>query len=240
VDLDGLLGRAQLVAHLLVEAAGRDQGEDLPLARREARQARLQDLLLAAGGEPLAAAVQGPLHRLQQVGVGDRLLQEIDGPALHGAHAARHVGVTADEEEREVQAAPGQLVLEVQAGEPRHAQVRHHAGRLVRGDGHQQVGGGREAHHLQAARAEDAGQGAAHPRVVVHEEHAAAAGGGRAPVQLPHAPDHRTIVVPRESPGAVFIVLTGQRLLRVWRTPAGQSMGPWSHSAGGFDAAPAR
>jgi hypothetical protein len=61
----------------------------------------------------------------------DWLLKEIDGVGLERAHARWHVGVTADEDDRDVVPGPVEAFLELEPARPRQAQVEHHAGWTV-------------------------------------------------------------------------------------------------------------
>ena len=111
-------------ADLLVEQPGHDQAEDLPLAGSERLEPGPEHRLLRAFGAALTVALQGAPDGAKQRLVREGLLQEVHGAALHGADAARDVRPAADEDDRDVEAPFDEEILEIQAAQAGHAQVR--------------------------------------------------------------------------------------------------------------------
>src|SRR5437867_10070024 len=127
VNLDGLLRGPEVEGDLLVQQAGHNQFEHLPLAARQRIEAALDDEPFGALRAGLASARQRASDGAQQLVLVERLLEKIDGAALHGLHAHRHVAESGDEdgghgavglEERglKVETAPGR-----QTSSTRHA-----------------------------------------------------------------------------------------------------------------------
>src|SRR5262249_33814495 len=101
VDLDRLLRGAELRRDLLVQHPAHDERHHLALARRQRRDVLLDDRAL--GGLPARGAIldDRALGRVQQIVIVERLREEVDGAALHGARRDRHVAVAADEDDRD-------------------------------------------------------------------------------------------------------------------------------------------
>src|SRR5207244_8683132 len=79
----------------------------------------------------LAVDVQAFADPVEEELAADRLLEEVDRPGSHGARGGRHVAVAADHDDGELGAAGDQLLLEVDAAQPGHAEVDHEASRTA-------------------------------------------------------------------------------------------------------------
>jgi hypothetical protein len=67
----------------------------------------------------LAIASQRAMDDVEQGLVAERLLEEIDRTGLDRAHARGHVGVTADENDRDLMSRPDEAFLELEAARTR-------------------------------------------------------------------------------------------------------------------------
>src|SRR5438067_470623 len=115
VNLDRLLAEAEV--------------HGLPLARRQARYPAADLRSLRVGEPPLPVDLEPFPDAVEEQLAADRLLEEIEGAGPHGARRRRHVAVAADDDDGQGQAAGDERVLEVDAAQPRHAEVDDEAAR---------------------------------------------------------------------------------------------------------------
>ena len=106
--------------------------QHLAFARRERGQP-LPDVVEFGAGLPLMAVrLDGGADGLEEILVVDRLGEEINRAALHGAHAHRDVAVAGEEDDRDLAAPGDQRLLQLQAVQARHRHVQHQAAGCVR------------------------------------------------------------------------------------------------------------
>src|SRR6516165_3389962 len=170
MDLDGFLGRAQLGSDLLVQHAGGDQLEHLPLARSEAREAAHELLVLTMLGTPFRIPEERLLHRGHELCAVHRLCQEAHCARFHRLHGSRDVALTGHKDDSPIAATLEQCALQLETAHLRHSQV-----------GDQAAGGlcivrleklrcrGPHAYD-ETARLQHASQGDDHCLVVVQQE----------------------------------------------------------------------
>ena len=72
---------------------------------------------------PLAIDAQAILDAFDQLLRGKRLLEKIECPAAHCAHHRLNLGISGNEDHRQIDAAPAQFILQFQPAHARHAQV---------------------------------------------------------------------------------------------------------------------
>jgi|SRR6516164_4207473 len=75
------------------------------------------------------------LDRVQQILIANRFGQELDLTTLHGPNRHRHIGVAADEDNRDVEVHGDELSLKVKAASPRQSDIEHKAGGSARAAG---------------------------------------------------------------------------------------------------------
>ena len=75
------------------------------------------------------------LDRVQQILIANRFGQEFDRTTLHGPNRHRHIGVVADEDNRDVEVHGDELSLKVKAASPRQSDIEHKAGGSARAAG---------------------------------------------------------------------------------------------------------
>ena len=105
MDLDGLLGRAELSRDLLVQHPGRDQLQHLALARGKAREAAHDILALAMLRAPGCIPQQRLAYGGHELGALHRLREEGDRAGFHRLHGRRNVALPGDEDDGPVDAA---------------------------------------------------------------------------------------------------------------------------------------
>jgi len=119
VELHRLLADAEIACDLLVEPALNDEPEHVALAGRQ----RVEPHADAGDFRPispcLAIAPQRAVDDVEQGLVAERLLEEIDRAGLDRAHARGYVGMTADEDDRDVMPGPVEAFLELEAARTR-------------------------------------------------------------------------------------------------------------------------
>lgn len=128
VEVDGLHADFQLLGHLAAGIAAHQRQEHVALARGEAVQAFAQPGVEIAVPAPTGVAIEGLLHAVEQQLFVVGFLDEIHRPGLEGAHHDGHVGMAADEDHRQVDAARQQFVLHVQPAHAGHPHVEQDAG----------------------------------------------------------------------------------------------------------------
>src|SRR5262249_7082867 len=169
VHLHGLLADAELPGDLLVEAPGHDEFEDFGFALREVGQA----LLELARANPVAlfgdVPFQGSAHGVEQLLRAVRLRQEIHGAGPHRPDTHGNAAVAADEDDRQRPVTGRDGVLEVEAGDPGHADVEHEA----RGSAAQwileEVSARREGLHFVSGRPQEPREALENGHVIVDD-----------------------------------------------------------------------
>ena len=69
-------------------------------------------------------ATDGAANRVQEFVTRERFLEEIHRPGFHGPHARGHVPVTGDEDDGDRVALPIERLLELEAVQPRQADIQ--------------------------------------------------------------------------------------------------------------------
>ena len=128
------------------------------------------------GRRELAAAGQRLLHRLEEVLVGERLGEKLDGAGLHRPHRRRDVPVAGDEDDGDARVHPGELALEVEPGEARHLHVDDQAARRDAVVALQELPRREEGLGLEPRRAHEVADARAHRLIIIDHTHDRAAG----------------------------------------------------------------
>src|SRR5262249_11316320 len=158
---------------------------------------------------PYLARVAIELERLsyaiEQELITEGLLDEVDRAGLHRAHRHRYLGVSGDDDGRELDAAPRELGLEIESAHPRHAHVQDQAARLRRVVIREELRSRGVGAHGKPHRVEQPAQRVPHRAVVVDDEdnrlrrHRASLGprAGRRGMRRPGAGSAKPTAVPR-------------------------------------------
>src|SRR5262249_39061278 len=109
-------------------------------------------------------------YAIEQELIAEGLLDEVDRAGLHRAYRHGHLGVSGDDDGRELDAAPRELGLEIETAHPRHAHVQDQAPRLRRIVIREELRGRRVGAHRKAHRVEQPAQRVPHRAVVVDDE----------------------------------------------------------------------
>jgi hypothetical protein len=170
MHFDGVLAGAEVAGNLLVELAGNDMFHHLALARREACEPLLE---LGHFGRPFVlfgSALQRSSHGTQEVGIVDRLGEEIHRAGLDSLHAHRDVAVPGEKHDRQQYAGVREPLLEVQTVEFRHRDIEHQTTQHVRLIRLEEGFGRVEGVRGEALGLEQARERLEHPRFVVQDE----------------------------------------------------------------------
>ena len=170
VDLDGLLGRTEFTGNLLVQHPGDDEIEDVSFTGRQCLQASMSRLYRGTDPTALAIDLKSFCDPVQQFLILEGFRKEIDGASFHGFYAGRNVTVAGHEDDRDLHASPGQLLLKFQAVQTRHMHIKNQAGRPI-WEFYIQKGLGRfEELNFEARRFDKAPESLAHGCVVIYNE----------------------------------------------------------------------
>jgi hypothetical protein len=119
--------------------------------------------------ESLACLREGFLDSVEEIRVPKRFSQKIPGTGLHRADGYRHVAMAGDENDRNLDLACGQLLLELQPAHAGHADICHEAGDTIRPKCLQKRVGRFEGLVFIAGRLEQQAQRLAHAAIVVDD-----------------------------------------------------------------------
>jgi hypothetical protein len=136
---------------LLVDTTGYEQCHDLSLACGQRFVTRSQIGELSFVLQPGAIPAQSRLYRIEKILITQRLGQEFDGSGLHRSHRHRDIAVTGDEDDRDGNVFPGQLLLEVEPAQAGKPDVDDNAARILWALASQEFRGGSEPRGLQVA-----------------------------------------------------------------------------------------
>jgi hypothetical protein len=133
-------------------------------------------IYLAGGGAGRArssrvsfAAPENRAEAREQLVLAERLGEVADDAGPQGALPRRLVRIGGDQDRGDGLAGRGQPTVELGPGHPRHLHVRDHAGQAAAAVERQEILGALERHRTVAERSDQARQGLAHRRVVVHD-----------------------------------------------------------------------
>ena len=121
--------------HRAVLAAVHQEVQNLSILRREPLEPGLQRLVVS-GPTNLRGTAGGPLlDEAPELVVAERLVEDGDGPVSQKPHGQRGMGVRREHDDRHRRLDIGDPLQELEPVGPRHAKIRHHAGRpaLVEG-----------------------------------------------------------------------------------------------------------
>ena len=124
MDLDGLLGGAQLSRNLFVQQTGHHQRKDLPLARGQRVIPPPDFRAFRLLRNRIPRATDGAANRVQEFVARERFLEEIHRPCFHGPHARGHVPVTGDEDDGNRVSLPIERLLELEAVQSGQADIQ--------------------------------------------------------------------------------------------------------------------
>ena len=130
--------------------------------------------------ERLAAPRERALDRVEQLLALQRLPEEVQRPALHRPHAHGNIPSSGDEDDGHPMLDRAQRRLQVEPAQPRQPNVEDEACRAVRTPMVEEGLGGGKGLRVQPDRPHEAGEGAPHRLLVVHDVHRFIAGHVRA------------------------------------------------------------
>src|SRR4051812_30323434 len=102
MDLYGPGRDVELEGDHFVRPAGDHLPENIVFTAGEGRDALLRTPPFGVGRGLVRGLGDGPFNAVQQDGFVERLLDEVDGPGLHGPNGQRHIAVTGDKYYREL------------------------------------------------------------------------------------------------------------------------------------------
>ena len=178
MHLDGDLAGAELGGDLLVQHARHHQAHDLALARRQqvVPFAQAREILFAFPRD--AVEIQGLLDSVQQVLLPEGLRQELHRSRFHRLHAHGNVAMTGEEDDGNMNARLGQVLLYVEPADARKPHVQNQAARTVRAPVLEELLRARKGFRLQPHRFQQSLDRLADPGVVVDDEHGGNVGEG--------------------------------------------------------------
>src|SRR6266853_3360667 len=132
VNLHRHLAEVELARDLLVRSPNDDERHDLALALGQRGVALLQLDGDPRPPAPVPVTLDRRVNRIEQVLLVERLGQELYRPGLHRPHAHRYIAVTADEDDRESDSRPRELILKRQTAHARQSHVQHETTQDVR------------------------------------------------------------------------------------------------------------
>ena len=127
----GALADAEIDGDGLVGETVRNSLEHLRLPWRQRVQPHIEFGELGASLASSSVEAQGLVHLGKQLLAIDRQGQEVQRTTPDCAYGRRNVAMARDEHDGQIDAHPGQLVLQIEAAHPRHANVQEQAARYV-------------------------------------------------------------------------------------------------------------
>ena|SRR6266851_851439 len=126
-----------------------------------------KDLLLISTGTIM---IDRQLDCLQQVLVADGFGQELHGTGLHGSNRHRDIGVTADEDDRQMNICFDQIFVKIQSASSGQPDIENKASRRVWAGVSQEFLHGAEQFDAQAYRSEEALERRADLLIVIDDD----------------------------------------------------------------------
>src|SRR5262245_54634579 len=102
MELDGLFYRSKIIGNLLVEAPGDNMRKHFAFAPGQSCNLLFDRLQLGVYLTRANVALFRAGYRFEQVTIAHRFGQEIDGAALHRAHARWNIALASDENDRSI------------------------------------------------------------------------------------------------------------------------------------------
>jgi hypothetical protein len=140
VEFNRFLDSAEFGGDLFIEEPRDDAVHDFALARSEqvVMQAQGGQFIALPPGRPIA--FESNFDGLEQFFDTNRFQQKIDRASFHGFDGGADVGMSGDENQREIDASPGQFFLQPKAAHARQLRGEDSAGRAVGPSAAQKVG----------------------------------------------------------------------------------------------------
>src|SRR5262249_1747690 len=149
MDFDRHLADADIAGDLLIETATDNVLHYFALAGRQRLEALAHRAKRLFALAPRPITCQAELNRIQQILIAKWPGQELNRSALHRLHGHRHVTVSRDEYDRELDVRCREVALIVQTAAPGQSDIQDQAGRAGRRLGFEKIRQGLHCPRLQ-------------------------------------------------------------------------------------------
>src|SRR5258706_4345113 len=132
MDFDSFLADAKFESNLFVKHAGDHQHHHFSLSRRQRIETRTQVREFSAVFSGTLIATNRERNGVEQILIAERLGEKLYRAGLHRLYRHRYIAVAGDKDDGIVNASLKQLLLQIEAAEPRQANIQNDAAGYVR------------------------------------------------------------------------------------------------------------